>query len=148
MKTHGQTKQQGEALFERGVLIEPLRGCPVVLPVRGGGANTHFQSLSRLGFSMCVRLIPNPPNWRGLKIAPLFGAKVINFAWFSSLSKHRGAATSSMKMGRVSFFLQVREQVFHNALKALHKFNSFFANHHSENGVQNFAKELQKSGGA
>ena len=120
MRTRWQIKT-GEALFVSGVLKAPLRGCPFLLANAGGVVHSLFSINEPIESSLNVRFFLTPPNWRGLKIAPFFGAKVIDFAWFSSLSKHRGAATSSTKVGRVSFFLQVCEQVSNNALKASHK---------------------------
>lgn len=123
MKNRWQIKT-GEALCERGVLKAPLRGCPF-LPANVGGTERiilfHINQYVDLVF---VRL-PKPLNLRGgLKPAPSFKAttaKVIDFAWFSSLTKLRGAATSSTKVGRVSFFSQVLKQIFHNFFKASHK---------------------------
>lgn len=131
MKTPPMTRVQSRTVVSGGPYGP--EGLTAFLPTMTLGLTELISPVCRANYLL---------NSRGrLSIAPsLFQAtsKIINFAWFSSLSKHRGAATSSMKMGRVSFFLQVREQVSNDALKALHSFQNsiFFAFQHSEGEME------------
>lgn len=93
----------------------------------------------------------SPRNWRGLNAASLFGAtsKINDVAWFSSLSKRRGATSTLPYGGRASFFLKVLHQISYNLFKAFHGFGSFLfsfrlAYQHSEIGSQKIGKVSQK----
>lgn len=59
-----------------------------------------------------------PTNWRGLKIAPLFGAEVNNFGL--SLAQQRSGVVSLLPFRPAAFFFKFNHEVGDNFLKRFH----------------------------